>query len=460
MRHSSFGLAMPIHILASAFVEGLDTIPGLQYVWSYGPLVALVVSMKYYFAGARNNWDLNLHGKVYIVTGGTSGLGASIVKELATRGAQVVFLVRNLSDGWLIEHIDKLRDEYGNQLLFAEECDLSSLHSIRKFATLWLNNQTPRRLDGIILAHGESLPIGKPREVTVDGVEKHMAVNYLATFHLLTLMAPAVRSQPTDRRVKVLAASCLSQVFGSVDLDDLLWQDKKYPTNRPWKIFGSAKLLQSCFIKEYQRRLDSYKRSDKTEMSVRCNLVNPGMMRSTSTKRFLSFGSVFGLLLYVVMYPVLWVFLKSTHQGAQTFFYALMNPELELKRGGNFLKECSIVKGNSRKELGDEELQKKVYDKTEKLIADLEKNSARERNKRDKKSKKKKQEPKVPKVDEETRLKFLKDKIINDELNRIDTLPLLGEFKPDQAKTSSEIRDNKYLRDLDEKFARARLVKK
>lgn len=36
-----------------------------------------------------NNW-LNIEGRVYIVTGGSSGIGAAIIKELANAGSNVI----------------------------------------------------------------------------------------------------------------------------------------------------------------------------------------------------------------------------------------------------------------------------------------------------------------------------------------------------------------------------------
>ncbi|GMM39049.1 putative oxidoreductase [Saccharomycopsis crataegensis] len=449
---------MPIPILASALQDGVEVIPGWEYIKNYGPIAVSVFLLKNYFAGSRNTWEMNFHGRVFIVTGGTSGLGASVVDELASKGAQLVLLVKNLHDEWVIDYVEGLREKHGNQLIYAEECDLNSLHSIRMFVSSWLNSRNPRRLDGVVLCAGESLPIGKPRQLSADGVEKQIAINYLANYHLLTLLAPAIRSQPSDRKVKILTTSCLSQVFGNVDLEDLLWEDRKYPSNTPWKVFGTSKLMLSCFVKEYQRRLDTYERSDKTSMSVRANIVNPGMMRSPSTKRFLSLGSIFGLMMYVLLYPILWIFLKSTYQGAQSFFYALSNPELNVRPGGSFIQECSVVQKKTKKELNDEEFQKKLYEETEKLINDIEKRSATRRNqsstaanKKNKKKGKKQPAKKDEKEPEKPGISLMQTKgdALERELSKMDkTLPLFGDFSGNAPKS----KENKYLKALDAKF--------
>ncbi|ODV58752.1 putative oxidoreductase [Ascoidea rubescens DSM 1968] len=374
---------MPLHIIGTILVEGTDKVPYWNQIKAITPVVLSIASLKYYFAGARNNWERDLHGKVYIITGGTSGLGASCAKELASRGAQLVLLVRNLKDQWVIDYIDDLRESTKNFLIYAEECDLNSLHSIRKFATKWLDTTSIRRIDGIICSAAECLPRGKFRKLSEDGIEKQIAINYLANFHLLNLLSPALRSQPPDRDIRIIMISCLSQVFGKIDLNDILWEKKRYPINKPWKVFGSSKLMLGCFAQELQRRINKYERNDKLPCNVSVNVVNPGMMRSPSTKRFISFGTLIGLLFYILIYPLLWIVLKSTYQGSQSIFFTLMNGELTHSKKFHFIQECSIVNKQkfSRKELNDEELQKKLFDKTKDLIKDIEKKSAIERKK-------------------------------------------------------------------------------
>lgn len=268
-------------------------------------------------------------------------------------------------------------------MIYAEECDLNSLHSIRKFATKWLDNQPPRRLDGVICCAAESIPIGKARQVTVDGVEKQIGINYLAHFHLLTLLSPALKIQLPDRDVRVVMATCVSQALGDLDMKDALWLNRRYPTREPWKLYGTSKLMLTMFAKEFQRRLNSFERKDKAPCNVRVNMVNPGIMRTPSTRRFLSMGTIWGLLVYFILFPIFWIFFKSTSQGAQSFLYALAAPVFKSLDGGNVIQECKILKP-ARKELSDEELQKALYDETEKLLEALEKNSAIERKKQEK----------------------------------------------------------------------------
>ncbi|KAG7664487.1 uncharacterized protein J8A68_001993 [[Candida] subhashii] len=281
---------------------------------------------------------------------------------------------------WLAEYIDDIRDSTNNGLIYAEECDLSSLYSIRKFVTRWLDNATPRRLDGVICLAAECIPRGKERQITMDGVERQIGINYLAHFQLLTLLGPSLRVQPPGRDVRILIATCSSQgLVQELDMDDLGWEKRRYPKSEPWKLYGMSKLLLGLFAREYQEQLMKYERKDLAPCNVRINLVNPGLLRSPSTRRFISMGSIWGLVIYLILYPIWWLFFKSLEQGAQSFYFALFAPIFMKVEGGNLIQECKILT-KIRKEYNDRELQQELFTKTEELIKKLETASAIERN--------------------------------------------------------------------------------
>lgn len=374
---------MPIEILSSALFEGPQVIPGWDYIVNYAPILLTVAGVKYYFGGTANTWERDMHGKVFIMTGGTSGLGAYLSYYLASKGAQLILLVRSTEDTWTVDYIEDLREKTNNELIYAEPCDLNSLYSIRKFATKWLDNKPARRLDGVICCASESIPKGKARQVTVDGVERQMGVNYLAHYHLLTLLEPSLQVQPPDRDVRVLVATCASQALAEIDHEDILWLNKRYPSNAPWKLYGTSKLLLGLFVQQYQKKLNSYNRPDSAPVGVRVNMVNPGLMRTPSTRRFLSFGSIWGLILYIILYPIWFIFLKSAIQGAQSFIFALSAPIFIDSDGGNLVQECKILT-KRRPEYKDEVLQEGIFTETGKLIEVLEKQSAIERKKQEK----------------------------------------------------------------------------
>lgn len=373
---------MPIDIVSSVLFDGPDSVPGVDLAIKYGPVVLTVAALKYYFGGSTNTWERDMHGKVFIMTGATSGVGAYLAYYLASKGAQLILLVRSTEDQWIIDYVEDLRDKTSNFMIYAEQCDLNSLHSIRLFATKWLDNKPARRLDGVLCLASESIPRGKSRQVTTDGVEKQIGVNYLGHYHLLTLLQPSLQVQPPDRDVRVAVATCALQALAKLDHDDLFWLNKRYPSNAPWKVYGQSKLLLGLFTQEYQRRLNQYERPDKAPCGVRINLVNPGIMRTPSTRRFLSMGSIVGLVIYLLLFPIWWIFFKNSIQGSQSFIFALCAPVFINLDGGQLIQECKIL-SKKRSEYQDEELQKDLFDETAKIIEKLEKQSAIERKKQE-----------------------------------------------------------------------------
>ncbi|PQK09492.1 hypothetical protein BB8028_0001g15620 [Beauveria bassiana] len=324
-----------------------------------------------------------MHGKVVMMTGATSGVGAEVAFELARRGAQLVLLTHApVSDPFLADYVQELRDRADNQLVYAEHVDLASLHSVRKFATAWIDNAPPRRLDMVILcASTMTPPGGRRREVDgggieVDGgngVEEMWMVNYLANFHLLGILSPAIRAQPFDREVRVIMATCSSYI-GAPSLREAMMPENWTPS----RAYGRSKLALNVFGLAYQKHLDAYKRPDEMPMTARVVFADPGLCRTPGTLRWLTRGSLTGLVFYVLGYFFPWLLFKSANGGAQSILYAAMESDLTRKSGGRLIKECREV-DFARAEIKDEELSKKLWEESDALIEETEKRHAKQR---------------------------------------------------------------------------------
>lgn len=385
---------MPINIIGTALMEGTSKIPFYREIKAIAPYAIAAGAVKYWSRGATNTWERNLHGKVYLVTGATSqGMGTSVLLEMARLGAQLIILTRNV-DEWSADWVNDMRERSKNDLIYMEKCDLSDLYQVRKFATGWLDNAPPRRLDGVIVMSGDMEPWGIPRiarptrKSSVDGLELQIATNYAGVFHLLDLLQPSFKAQPPDRDVRIIVTTCWLQSMGSVNLEDPLWQNVTYDS--ALHFFASSKLQLSLCMLELQRRIANGIQKQKkdgverTGKNVTVTLVQPGTMRSHSLRRVLSNGSVVLLLLLycLLLYPLLFLFTKSGRRGAQSVLHALMTPALEeinlQDHEVQYIAECASTK-LVRSEFRDSELQKKIYDATQREIAALEKRMARKR---------------------------------------------------------------------------------
>lgn len=371
---------MPVEFVAYAVQKTTWLTDFLSFRSAYTSSVLLITYfLWHFFQGTKNVHEIDMHGKVIIMTGATSGIGAAVAEDLASKGAQLILLVRNTADGWTQDHITELRDRTDNQLIYAEQCDLEDLHSVRKFATKWIDNTPPRRLDQVILCAGVSLPMYGSRRTTSDGVEVHFGVNYLANFLLLNILSPALRAQPSERDVRIIVATCTAYILGSVDLQDPEFVRRGYPASRPWRAFGASKLYLMTMLRTLQSKMDDFKRPDGLPSRVKCIAVDPGLVRTQSFRRFVSFGTLLGLLVYLITYPIWFIFVKTASGGAQSILYASMAPSADVHeegiRGRDVIQECR-AKEVRRSEITDEKFQSDLWHASETIIAEAERRSA------------------------------------------------------------------------------------
>ncbi|KAF4549219.1 Short chain dehydrogenase-like protein 8 [Elsinoe fawcettii] len=374
---------MPVPVLRQILSDGLGSVPFAPVLIKVGIVIGIIYLLKVYFQGTTNGSERNMHGKVVMVTGGTSGIGAEVVRGLASRGAQIVLLTQApVNDLFLVDHIEDLRTQTSNELITAEQVDLASLHSIRTFATRWIDNAPPRRLDMIVLCANTITPRGGKFQSTEDDLEVNWGINYLANFHLLSILSPALRAQPADRDVRVIMGTCVSYLGGELPVSTKgKGNDKKSTTNHafhPGVAYASSKLALTTFAQAFQKHLSSYSRPDKKPMNTRVIVVDPGFTRTPGMRRFISWGSLTGLALYLVMYPFWWLVLKSPDMGAQSFLYAAMEEHYGRGEGGWLIKECKEIR-YGRDDVHDEEKQKLLWEHSEAMIQEAEKRGAKSR---------------------------------------------------------------------------------
>ena len=252
-----------------------------------------------------------------------------------------MLLVRNHTDSWTVEFIEELRRRTENNLIYAETCDLSSLHSVREFATKWINTTPPRRLDMIICNAGVVTPPFTSSRETLDEIEQHWGINYLAHYHLINLLSPAIRVQPPDRDVRIIFTTCALYAVGQLNPPDL---------SSPWKALGTSKLALMTAAQDFQNQFDTYQRPDKSVNNIRVYCVDPGLVRTPMLRGFISFGTIWGLLLYLLMWPFWFIVLKSAWEGAQTILHCAMSPIDYGKRGeegwggSGYYRDCQEAK--------------------------------------------------------------------------------------------------------------------
>jgi NAD(P)-dependent dehydrogenase (short-subunit alcohol dehydrogenase family) len=204
--------------------------------------------------------------KHILITGATSGIGRAAARALGNMGAQISFTGhRGENDQRIAE---TLRRETGNPDIHVFECDLASLHSVADFCRSF--REAYRELDILINNAGVWNP---ERELTRDGIERHLAVNHLAPFLMTRQLLPLLES-PSHARIINLTSGI--HFRGKLDLDDLEFERRKW---RSIDAYTQSKLCNVLFTRSLARQLTG------THVSANClapGWVNTGLFRQAN----------------------------------------------------------------------------------------------------------------------------------------------------------------------------------
>jgi NAD(P)-dependent dehydrogenase (short-subunit alcohol dehydrogenase family) len=168
-------------------------------------------------------------GRTVIVTGANSGLGEVTARDLAAKGAHVVLACRNMTKA-------EAAAARMTGSVEVRRVDLADLASVREFA------------DGIehvdVLINNAGL-MAIPLARTADGFEMQVGTNHFGHFALTLQLLPKVTT-------RVVTLSSGAHRLGSIDLDDINWERRRY---QRWPAYSQSKLANLMFAYELQRRL-------------------------------------------------------------------------------------------------------------------------------------------------------------------------------------------------------------
>lgn len=256
---------------------------------------------------------ISMEGKTVIITGGSSGVGLAIAKELARRKARVILAVADhdrTCDVWSSLYL--ATDHHVN----VRRVDLTSFASVWEFAAHVID--TEPRLDVLINA---AAMISDSYEVTTteDDIEVCMQTNYighvLLTYFLLELLK---KSAPS----RIINVSCNAHRLGSVeDILRTVSDSPRYFLN-PGRVYHNTKLAQVLFTQVLAAELRG--------TGVTVNTADPGVMQSGTYVRY---PGLQGSLIRRTRRR----FGKTTREGAQTCVYLAVDPSVAQETGKYYL---------------------------------------------------------------------------------------------------------------------------
>jgi NAD(P)-dependent dehydrogenase (short-subunit alcohol dehydrogenase family) len=194
----------------------------------------------------------DLAGKLFVITGGNSGIGFEAAKILAAKNADVVIACRNAEKGR--KALAKLVN------LGTGRCDLITLDladtaSIRAAAA-----EAGERFGAIYGLINNAGVMQTPKSRTKDGFEMQLGTNHLGHFLWTALMI----GQVDGRGGRVVTVASTMHKFGRIDFDNLM-MEKGYDPNAA---YSRSKLANLLFAMELHRRLAA---ADSRIKSVACH---------------------------------------------------------------------------------------------------------------------------------------------------------------------------------------------
>jgi NAD(P)-dependent dehydrogenase (short-subunit alcohol dehydrogenase family) len=276
-----------------------------------------------------------VQGKVVVISGATSGIGLETARGLVALGAHVVVVGRNPDKTTGVVAELKTAGPGRADMAIA---DFASLASVRTLATE-LSERFPK-IDVLVSNAGV---VCVRRRLTTDGFEETFAVNHLAAFTFVNLMADVMKASAPSRIVIVASDAH----FGiSLDFDDLQ-HEHGFKTMRAYR---RSKLANVMFGYSLARRLDG--------SGVTVNSLHPGFVATN-----LGSGN------RIPVKPFMWLFRLTgraidVRDGADTPIYLTSSDEV----GGESGKYFDVRKAKmSSPQSYDEDAQERLWSVSESM---------------------------------------------------------------------------------------------
>jgi short-subunit dehydrogenase len=142
-----------------------------------------------------------VEGRIILITGGSSGIGAAAAKKIAEAGGVVVLIARTLEN--LEKVADEIRGDGGTAHVYS--CDLTDMDAIAAMADKVLDD-----LGGVdILINNAGRSIRRSLELSYDRIhdyQRTMQLNYLGAVQLILKFIPGMRERGFGQIINVSSA--------------------------------------------------------------------------------------------------------------------------------------------------------------------------------------------------------------------------------------------------------------
>lgn len=255
-------------------------------------------------------------GKVFIVTGATSGIGELLVDILYSKNAKIYIAARSADKAdKTIQTLQAKHPSSQGELIFLH-LDLADLSTIKQSAEEFLKKENKLN----VLWNNAGVMVPPQGSKSKQGYELQLGTNNLAPFLFTKLLTPVLaetaKSEPIGSVRVVWVASSAARNFaprGGIVMSNLDYNKDQ----SAWHKYGVSKSGNIFQAAEYARRFEK-----DNILSVS---LDPGNLRTplyNTTPKW--------------QMPFINLVLKDPINGAYTELYAGFSPQVQMKHGGRF----------------------------------------------------------------------------------------------------------------------------
>ncbi|HMD47507.1 MAG TPA: SDR family oxidoreductase [Bryobacteraceae bacterium] len=275
----------------------------------------------------------DLQGKVVVITGATSGIGAVAAEELAGMGARIVLVARD--KGRAEAELTRLRQR-GAAAHSVHYADLSRLDEMQRVGGEIAAAEP--RID--VLINNAGALFGQ-RTLTADGLEMTFATNHMSYFVLTEMLRERLAASAPAR---VVNTSSDAHKGVHIDFEDLQ-SAKRY---RAFGAYSLSKLLNILYTRELARSFNG--------KGVTANSLHPGFV---ATRFGDQSGGAFATVIRMAK-----MFAITPEKGAETIVH-LASSDAVANVTGEYFYKCRAT--TPTKDAQDDDAARRLWAESAKL---------------------------------------------------------------------------------------------
>lgn len=261
-------------------------------------------------------------GKIFVITGTTSGTGFAAAQAVAEKGGEVVLLNRPSSRADAA--LEKLRGNVPDGKFVPISCDLQDFASVRNAA-----EEIKGKYDKLYCLSNNAGIMATPDKATKDGYDTQMQTNHLSHFLLTSKLFPllvAGSKEFGDARIVNHSSMArqgppdgLEEKYFGRNGGNLGGDEVKGMSGGPWERYGQSKLANSVFTQALHDKLQAKKKFK----SIRAVAAHPGGAK-TGLGTHLAGNNVVKKFFWTVVSTL---FMQSAEDGSTGLLKGMMDPE-------------------------------------------------------------------------------------------------------------------------------------